>query len=52
MDQRGGFSLEPSETASPLTPSFPTARVSAWAELATRRTTVDLVPAQREHVAA
>jgi hypothetical protein len=51
MDQRG-FSLEPSETASPVAPSLPAARMRAWAELATHRTTVDLVPAQREHAAA
>lgn len=51
MDQRG-FSIDPSETVSPLTPAVPVARMRDWAALASRRGVVELVPAQREHAAA
>ena len=51
MDPRG-FSLEPSETASPVAPGIPVERMRAWAQLAAGRASVDLVPAQREHAAA
>ena len=50
MDPRG-FSVEPSQTASPVTPGVPVGRMLAWADLAASRDTVDLVPAQRQHTA-
>lgn len=50
MDQRG-FPLEPADTPAAAA-SIPSTRMRAWADLATRRGSVELVPAQREHVAA
>jgi hypothetical protein len=51
MDQRG-FSADPSDTASPLAPALPAARLRDWAALASRRGAVEHVPTQREHAAA
>lgn len=51
MDQRG-FSIDPSETASPLAPAVPVARIRDWAALASRRGATELLPAQRDHAAA
>jgi hypothetical protein len=53
MEQRG-FSFEqpaPRPTSDAVAP-LPTARVQAWARLASRQSQVEFVPAQREHLAA
>ncbi|GCE78447.1 hypothetical protein [Cellulomonas biazotea] len=50
MDQRG-FSVDPSEAATPFI--LPATRLQAWAALAERRShTLELIPAQRDHLAA
>ena len=49
MDQRG-FSVDPSEAATPFV--LPAARLQAWAALAERSHTLDIVPAQRDYLAA
>jgi hypothetical protein len=48
MDQRG-YSVDPTSNT-PFV--LPTARLQAWAQLAAHRSVADLVPAQREHLAA
>ncbi len=51
MDQRG-YSVDPTEASIPVKVSFPATRLQAWAGLAARGKTVELIPAQREHAAA
>ena len=47
MDQRG-YSVDPSEVSIPV----PATRLQAWAGLAARGKSIELIPAQREHAAA
>ena len=48
MDQRG-YSVDPSETASPV---LPVTRLTAWAGVAARISAISQVPAQSETAAA
>jgi len=50
MDQRG-YSVDPSETATPFTTAFPAARLQAWAGIAARSQMIDSIPVQRETAA-
>lgn len=51
MDQRG-YSVDPSEASIPVKSILPATRLQAWAGLAARGQSIELVPAQREHAAA